>query len=58
MDRFDPFNQRFECRTDIGIEYTPLLGGDDMPTILREQLHAKRVLDQLDLVADGGVGEA
>ena len=56
--RLDPFEQRFKRGADVGIEQSPFLGRHDMAPVLRKQLHAERVFDQLNLVIDRGRRQA
>ena len=58
VDFFNPLQQRFKGSADIRVENLTLFRRHDMPPFLDEQRHAKRIFDQLDLMADGRMGEA
>ena len=58
VDFFNPLQQRFKRSADIRIENLTFFRRHDMPPFLDEQRHAKRVFNQLDLMADRRMGEA
>ena len=58
VDFFNPLQQRFKGRANVGIQNLTFFRRHDMPPFLDEQSHAKRIFNKLHLMADRRMGEA